>query len=475
MIQKQNPLVHAFSSQRQELAIDNIAYEGRLPSWLKGSLISNGPAQFEVGNTAFTHWFDGFAMLKKFDFNEEKIRFQNQFLHSQQYLKSNALKRLNLNEFGTYANGSWFKTIFRELISLQKNPPYDNCNVNTTRIGNDFIAMTETTEFIKFDPGNLKTIGAFHFSDNIRGQITLAHPHFDVSTGEVFNISMQIGKTCQCHVYKLMPGGLKREIIKTLECNDLFYMHSFSITKKHIILFKTPLRINKWKVILGTPFNHSLHWKNNLPSYFVIINRLTGETHEIETEPFVCLHSINSFEKNTEIILDLACYDKNNPYDCFYFENLKSNHPQLMKAQARRYILNLTKKHYQMEVINENYIEFPRINYKSRNATDYKYAYMAYITNNNEPFLNAIQKLNVNSSETIVWQHPDYYPGEPVFIAKPNSEIEDEGLVMFIVYNKTTHHSALVVLDAQTMQQMAEAVLPFHLPVGLHSNFYTSF
>ena len=100
---------------------------------------------------------------------------------------------------------------------------------------------------------------------------------------------------------------------------------------------------------------------------------------------------------------------------------------------------------------------------------------MACLTNNNKLFLNAIHKLNVNSGEIIAWQHPDYYPGEPVFVAKPNSEIEDEGVVMFIAYNQQTHHSALIVLDAQTMLQMVEAILPFHLPIGLHSNFYQFF
>jgi len=80
----QNNLEHAFSSQLQEINIKNIAYTGTLPSWLKGSLINNGPAQFEVGHTFFKHWFDGFAMLKKVDFSQEKVDFQNKILHSQQ-------------------------------------------------------------------------------------------------------------------------------------------------------------------------------------------------------------------------------------------------------------------------------------------------------------------------------------------------------------------------------------------------------
>lgn len=470
--QKQDSLAHAFSSQLEEITIENMDYEGCLPDWLRGSLICNGPAQFEVGNTAFTHWFDGFAMLKKFDFNEGKISFQNRFLHSQQYLRSNALKALNQNEFGTYADGTWFKTTLNKIISHKEIPLYDNGNVNIARIGNDFIAMTETTGFNKFNPRNLESMGTFQFSDNIEGQMTLAHPQLDVNTGEIFNINIQIGKTCIYHVYKVMPGSLKREIIKTLKCNELFYMHSFSITKNHIILFKTPLHLNKWKIILDDTISRSFYLKNNFCSYFVVINRHTGETHEVETDPFVCLHSINSFEQNNEIFLDLACYNVGNPYENFYLDNLKSNHPKLMKAQARRYVLDLSKKQCKMETLSNKHIEFPRINYKAKNGSNYNYAYMAYIVNNNDLFLNAILKLNIESGESITWQHSDYYPGEPIFYAKPNSEIEDEGVVMFIAYNNKKLCSSLIVLDAKTMQQMIEAVLPFHLPIGLHGNFY---
>ena len=41
-----------------------VAVEGDIPTWLHGRLISNGPGQFQVGDTRFNHWFDGFALLK---------------------------------------------------------------------------------------------------------------------------------------------------------------------------------------------------------------------------------------------------------------------------------------------------------------------------------------------------------------------------------------------------------------------------
>ena len=78
-------------------------------------------------------------------------------------------------------------------------------------------------------------------------------------------------------------------------------------------------------------------------------------------------------------------------------------------------------------------------------------------------FSNAIQKLNVNTGEVKIWRKSGYYTLEPVFI---------DGVVLFIAYNIATQTSSLLILDAQTMEQMAEVFLPFHLPFGLHSQFY---
>ena len=41
--------------------------ENNIPTWLNGSLIKVGPAQFTIGKTKVNHWFDGLAMLYKFE------------------------------------------------------------------------------------------------------------------------------------------------------------------------------------------------------------------------------------------------------------------------------------------------------------------------------------------------------------------------------------------------------------------------
>src|SRR5687768_13308788 len=58
-----------FESVERELSLGSIDVDGRLPGWLRGTLVRNGPGRYEVGDgKAFEHWFDGLAMLHAFSF-----------------------------------------------------------------------------------------------------------------------------------------------------------------------------------------------------------------------------------------------------------------------------------------------------------------------------------------------------------------------------------------------------------------------
>ncbi|MGQ3889406.1 carotenoid oxygenase family protein [Legionella sp. CNM-1927-20] len=465
-------LFTAYSSQYNEVTLDNLPIIGKVPTWLSGSFVSIGPGQFEIGAAHFNHWFDGFAMLKKFDFKSGSVRFQNRFLQSKEYVESNKLGKLNNNEFGTYASKSKLGRLFSSMKELVIGNLHDNCIVNTTCIDKNYVAMTESKNVVSFDIKDLSTIGKFNFIDKIQGHLTTAHPHFDITTGELINILIEVGKATKYHIYKIEPLSRIHKIIQTYSSNSLFYIHSFSITKNYIILFKSPLVINKFKLILGLPFNNALSYQENLPSFFVILDRRSGKIHEIETEPFICLHSVNAYEHRKEIILDLVCHQLENPYDKLYLSNLRSSKPSLPTGEIRRYVINIDSRHCNQEAFSNSAHEFPRINYMRYNGNDYQFMYTNLIANPEDQFFNAIQKLNTQKGSIQHWNRKNYYLGEAVFVARPNSQLEDEGVLLSIAFDVTTQLSSLIVIDALSMQLVAEVCLPLHLPFGLHGNFY---
>lgn len=62
---------------------------------------------------------------------------------------------------------------------------------------------------------------------------------------------------------------------------------------------------------------------------------------------------------------------------------------------------------------------------------------------------------------------------EPTFVARPGGTAEDDGWLLTVGYHEAQHRSRLMVLDAAHLQDgpVAEAWLPFHVPMSYHGAF----
>jgi carotenoid cleavage dioxygenase-like enzyme len=70
------------------------------------------------------------------------------------------------------------------------------------------------------------------------------------------------------------------------------------------------------------------------------------------------------------------------------------------------------------------------------------------------------------------WYRPNTYPGEAQFVPKPGSKDKTEGLLLFKTYEGDTRKSKLIVADATTLETVAEATIPIHVPFTVHGNWY---
>src|ERR1700689_4669475 len=143
-----------FSTLEQESTHDELEISGELPVWLNGSLLRTGPAKFEIGAQRMRHWFDGLAMLHRFTIEDGQVSYGNRFLHSRSYRAAEEQGRMVYGEFATDPCRSLFKRL-QTLFSPGKVLP-DNANVNVSRLGERFIAMTETPLPVQFDPHTLQ-------------------------------------------------------------------------------------------------------------------------------------------------------------------------------------------------------------------------------------------------------------------------------------------------------------------------------
>ena len=58
-----------------------------------------------------------------------------------------------------------------------------------------------------------------------------------------------------------------------------------------------------------------------------------------------------------------------------------------------------------------------------------------------------------------------------MFVAAPDAEDEDEGVLLSVVFDGRNGNSFLLVLDAASLEEVARAEVPHHIPFGFHGQF----
>ncbi len=455
-----------FQTLEDEHSLDTVPVEGVLPKWLAGSLLRTGPAKFEAGERGYRHWFDGLAMLHRFSFADGAVSYANRFLESRAYRAALEQDAIVYAEFATDP----CRSLFKRVVSAFSPPAFgNNANVNLMRLGDEFLAMTETPLPVIFDPQTLQTVGV---AEPAPGQLTVAHPHRSPRTGELVSYATHFGPHTTYRVYAQKSRGQRRMIAK-LGVSRPAYMHSFAITERYVVLVEFPLVVVPVAIPLsGRPVIENYRWRPQRGTRFRVIELETGKLRgTYEGEPFFAFHHVNAFERDGELVVDLCAYDDDEIVRDLYLDNLRQEHPELPDPELRRCRLRLDGSSVEYERLADVGLELPRIDYRRCNGRAYRYVYGVGQRDGGD-FLDRLVKVDIECGEANVWSEPGTYPGEPVFVAEPAADDEDAGVLLSVVLDAAAGNTFLLVLDAGDLSELARARVPHHIPFGFHGQFY---
>src|SRR6266496_2675070 len=415
-----------FQTLEEERSLDSVPIEGGLPGWLAGSLLRAGPAKFEAGEERYRHWFDGLSMLHRFTFAGGAVSYANRFLASPAFRGAREQNRIVYSEFASDPCRSLFKR-----VATAFSPPAfgDNANVNLTRLGDEFVGMTETPLPVVFDPQTLQTLGV---AEPAPGQLTVAHPHRSPNTGELISYATHFGPLSTYRVYAQEYRG-RRRVIAKLPVSRPAYMHSFAITERYVVLVEFPFVVVPVTIPLsGRPFIENYRWRPQRGTRFRVIELDTGRLRgTYEGEPFFAFHHVNAFERDGELIVDLCAYDDAEIVHGLYLDRLRQQHPALPAPQLRRCRLHLDRQSVESERLADAGLELPRIDYRRRNGRSYRYVY-GIAQREGGDFPDQLAKVDVERGEASVWSEFGTYPGEPVFVPEPDAADEDAGVLLSV-------------------------------------------
>jgi carotenoid cleavage dioxygenase-like enzyme len=453
-----------FESLEEEIVVDSLPVTGELPPWLAGSLLRTGPAKFEAGEDRMRHWFDGLAMLHRFTFGGGRVAYGNRFLEGRSERAMRREGRIAYPEFATDP----CRTLFKRVQTMFAPEFGDNANINVVKLGERFFSMTEAPVSIQFDPRTLASAGVPFMPP---GQVTTAHPHADRATGGMVNYALHLGARSEYRFFRLAPDGSEPEVFARIPVREPGYVHSFGLTERHVVLIEWPWLVNPLRLALGgRPYAENFRFKPERGTRIFLVDRATGEASEpIVTDPFFAFHHVNAYEDGDAVVVDVSVYPDARLVEELYLDRLREGAPVSVPELRRFRIAGGAVTHERW--IDEG-IELAQINYEHHNERPYRYAWG--IGGAAGEWADRIVKADVVERGAAVWHEPGTYPGEPVFVGRPDQTAEDDGVLLSVVLDAARGTSFLLVLDAGDLSELARAAVPHHIPFSFHGRFARS-
>jgi carotenoid cleavage dioxygenase-like enzyme len=453
---------HGFDSLEEETRIRGLPVSGELPRWLQGSLIRTGPAKWEVGERSMNHWFDGLAMLHRFSFADGEVSYASRFLETKAYRAARETGKLGFSEFATDP----CRSLYQRVTAMFSPKLTDNANVNLVKLGERFIAMTETPIPVQFDEDTLAAAGVAY---DVPGTLTTAHPHMDRATKGMLNYAAKLGPRSSYRFFLLRPDAAKPEVIASKPVRRPAYMHSFGLTERWLVLAEFPYVVNPPSLALsGRPYIENYRWQPELGTRFHLFDRSSGESAgPFEADARFGFHFVNAYEDGDEVIADICTFPDAGIVQDLYLERLRAGKP-LAEPSLERFRIPTGSGRVSTERLTEDHLELPRINYGRCNERPYRYTWGV---GSDGGWLDRIVKADVVERRSTTWREDGCFPGEPVFVAAPDAEGEDEGVLLSIVLDARKGNSFLLVLDAASLEELARAEVPHHIPFGFHGQF----
>ena len=187
----------------------------------------------------------------------------------------------------------------------------------------NMVMNTDGNVMQEIDPVTLEPIRLFTYGDIDdalkSSNMASAHPCVDPETGEHFNVLLSFGPTA---VYKVVrtresSKGAHHEpdldILAEIQSPRPTYMHSFSLTKRYVIINHWQCDFAAWGMSVLWTGNAWESFKEHDPkskcSFYVVDRHLGRHVATYECDPYYAFHTINAFDEGDDVVIDIAAYN----------------------------------------------------------------------------------------------------------------------------------------------------------------------
>ncbi|KAJ7874447.1 retinal pigment epithelial membrane family protein [Mycena leptocephala] len=465
---------HFFDCQRSP---DRTRDNWNHPAYAAGTLLRTGPGSHKLttedGEFSCSHWFDGFSHLYRFELVPTpdgtcKVLYSSRRQVDALIERVRKTGRLDGVTFGQKRDpcDSLFKKVKTTFEATRaKDPELVNVGVSISANVPGFASDKHD-----HDPETLAPLGVTDqtvLHQDLTGELSCAHPEFDPQTGDIFNYNLKLGPT---PVYRLSGKDAKAA-----------YLHSFFLTENFLILCIWPAHFaNGGAWVL---------WQRNMLDALADFDPsaktkwFRWRCRKFESSAMFAFHTVNAYEVisndgRVDIICDVMRHRNLDVLKKLYYDNLVSSAPSAGKRGfdwvegedgMGRFRLS------DIPAAGKPPAREPR-------AADLVFSWLvcvgraptinpAYHTKAHRYIYGVADRRQSSFHDTLTctaWSTPGHTPGEPIFVADPAREGEDDGVVLSVVLDGASERSYLLVLDAKSWVEVGRAEVPGAVGFGFH-------
>lgn len=438
--------------------------EGRWPQELAGVLYRNGPAWFEREGMRYQHWFDGDGMLHAWQIGKSGIQHRARMVGTPKFKREQRAGRFVVPAAGTTIENA---------ESIRNNDDANTANTSVICIGDRVFALWEAGSAFEVDPDDLATIGPLTFREDLTAMPFSAHPLRD-RDGSIWNFGSldMLGASGLLIWHVGSDGKLIR--VAAIKDEQHGYLHSFSMTDRHLVFVLTPYRM-----VEGEAFFERMRFAGDLPCRVAVVSKDTPDSARwFDVDFGMVYHFADAFERGQEIVVRAARHSN--------VEAARSPMAAAMCGQADKIEdpvelvelrIDLGKGRARWADSGVRGAEFPTFDPRATSARQSRIYAPTRTTSAKAPWPNAMSVIDLHRDRQITHSYGDYVLAEEhLFVPKAGSRRAGQGWLIGTLLDYRSMRSGLAVLDAEHVGSgpLATAWLPYSFPIGFHGAFAAS-
>jgi carotenoid cleavage dioxygenase len=442
---------------------ENLATRGRWPAALAGRFYRNGPALFERNGERYHHWFDGDGMVQQFTLAGGRISHRGRLVSTAKLDAEAKAGRFLMNAFGTTIPGG---------------PPgtgpdsFNTANTNALEHAGRVLAMWEGGSAYGLDPRDLSTQGPVVWRKDLAQVPFSAHPKLDPQ-GHLWNIGTSGARIVAWHID---PQGA----LAGVHVGELPYaggmVHDMAVTERHLVVPLPPVQLNFNSPLADGPRRFAL--QAGQPLRVLVMEKADiGKRRVFELPPQAVFHVGNAHETaDGQLVLSYVGAPDAWFLDVGAVALMKGHAATGSRSSTHIARLDMATGRASTQGLGDM-VEFPRIDPRRIGLPARWLLSAASWTPEHREGNALLHGLQLRDTQGGGVRRFDYgvhmAVEEHVMVPKPGRRGELDAWLLGTTFDSRAQATVLNLLDAAHIEDgpIAQATLPYVLPLGFHGNF----